>query len=274
MAFELPEAKTIAAQMDAELKGKTLRQVVLSPDCASLIRQGFVNLDKVDLSGKTIAGVTWEGKWIFIRLEPDWNLMIAIESSGRILLQRPAEPRPDKFRARLEFSDGCALTVHIIAWGFIRAARDAELPALNYPGKLGISPIDAGQFTPVALDEILERSPNKILKAVVTDQRVIAGIGIGYMQDILYRARLHPGRKAGSLTAEERQRLYTAIVETLNESVQQGGSALELNLYAHPGGYARRMGSHRQGQPCPVCGERIQKVNVSGACFICPGCQK
>lgn len=149
-----------------------------------------------------------------------------------------------------------------------------ELPALNYPGKLGISPIDAGQFTPGAFAEILEHAHNKILKAVVTDQRVIAGIGIGYMQDILYRSRLHPGRKAGSLTAEERQRLYAAIVETLSESVRQGGSALELDLYAHPGGYARRMSSHQQGQPCPVCRARIEKVNVSGACFICPGCQK
>jgi len=274
MAFELPEAVTLASQMDAELRGKMIHQVVLSPDCASLIRQGFVNLDRVDLSGKTIRQVDSQGKWIFIHLEPDWNLMLAIESSGRILYQRPGEPRPDKFRARLEFADGSALTVHIIAWGFVRAARDGELASLNYPGQLGLSPVDRRQLTPNAFDGILDRSPKKILKVILTDQRTLAGIGIGYLQDILYQAHLHPGRKAASLAAPERQTLFDAIFETLGQAVRLGGSAFEVDLYGRPGGYVRRMGSHLQGQPCPVCGALIQKVSVSGAaCFICPSCQ-
>jgi formamidopyrimidine-DNA glycosylase len=274
MAFEFPETVTLAGQMDPELRGKTIGQVILSPDCASLIRQGFVNLDRVDLGGKTVSGVTSQGKWIFIHLQPDWNLMVAIESSGKVLFQRPGEPRPEKFRVRLEFEDGSALTVHIIAWGFVRAARDRELAGLNYPGPLGISAVDRRQFTPDAFDAILDRSPKKILKAILTDQRTIAGIGIGYLQEILYRARLHPGRKAGGLDAAERQRLYGAVLETLEEAVRLGGSALEVDLHGRPGGYPRRMGSHLLGQPCPVCGDIIQKVSVAGAaCFVCPGCQ-
>src|SRR5512135_807959 len=113
MAFELPEAVTVARQMDRELRGKIIRRLVLSPDCASLIRQGFVNLEAVDLTGRVVGPVTSQGKWIFLRLEPDWFFVIALESSGKILFHRVGAAQPEKYRLLVEFDGGDRLTIHI-----------------------------------------------------------------------------------------------------------------------------------------------------------------
>ena len=275
MAFELPEAVTVARQMNRELQGKIIQRVVLSQDCASLIRQGFVNLDAVDLARKTVGPVTSQGKWIFMRLEPDWFLMFALESSGKILFRPLGAPQPEKFRVLVEFASGEGLAVHIQGWGFARAAQEGELKKLAYPGKLGLAPLDESQFSAEIFDRLLEHDHNKVLKAILTDQRQIAGIGIGYFQEIMYRAYLHPKRKAGMLQPAERAQLFAAIRATLGEAVGLGGSAGEVDLYGRPGGYQRQMGSHLLGRPCPRCGTVVEKVSVAGgACCVCPECQK
>ncbi len=275
MAFELPEAVTVARQMDQVLPGKTILRVVLSQDCASLIRQGFVNLDAVDLTGKAVGPVTSQGKWIFVRLEPDWFLTLALESSGKILFHPVGSPSPEKFRVWFAFASGEGLSLHLQGWGFARAAQQDELKTWAYPGHLGLNPLDAAQLSDEAFAHLLGLGEKKVLKAILTDQRQIAGIGIGYCQEILYRAGLHPQRKAGSLAPVERAKLLSSIRTTLGEAVSLGGSSTEVDLYGHPGGYQRQMGSHRLGSPCPRCGTAIEKVNVAGGtCCVCPGCQK
>ncbi len=275
MAFELPEAVTVAQQMDRELPGKTIRRVVLSTDCASLIRQGFVNLDAVDLGGKTAGRVTSQGKWIFVRLEPDWFLTLALESSGKILFRPVGAARPEKYRLLVEFASGDGFSLHIQGWGFVRAAQQDVLKTWAYPGPLGVDPLDEVQLSGESFERLLEKGNNKVLKAILTDQRQVAGIGIGYCQEICYRAGLHPGRKAGSLSPAEKEELLEVLRSTLGEAVRLGGSASEEDFYGHPGGYARRMGSHMLGLPCRRCGAAIEKVSVAGgACCICPNCQK
>ncbi len=275
MAFELPEAVTVSRQMDKELRGKVIRRLVLSPDCASLIRQGFVNLDAVDLSGKMVGPVTSQGKWIFVRLGPDWLFTLALESSGKILFHPAGAIQPEKYRLLVEFDSGEGLTVHLQGWGFARAAREVEIKKWAYPGQLGLDPLDETQLSAKVFDGLLAKQQNKVLKAILTDQRQIAGIGIGYCQEILYRAYLHPKRKAGTLTAAEREQLLSGVRATLSEAVRLGGSAAEVDLYGRPGGYQRQMGSHLLGLPCPRCGTVVEKVSAAGgACCVCPGCQK
>ncbi len=275
MAFELPEAVTVARQMDCELPGKKIQRVVLSADCASLIRQGFVNLDAVDLTGKTAGPVTSQGKWIFVRLEPDWFLTLALESSGKILFCAAGSAQPEKFRLRVAFASGEEFTLHLQGWGFARAAQQDVLKKWAYPGQLGLDPLDEQQLSGESFERLLEQNRNKVLKAILTDQRQIAGIGIGYCQEILFRTGLHPKRKAGSLAPAERVQLLSALRITLGEAVRLGGSASEVDFYGRPGGYPRQMGSHMLGLPCPRCGTAIEKVSVAGgACCICPACQK
>jgi formamidopyrimidine-DNA glycosylase len=275
MAFELPEACNVARQMDAALSGKYLQDAVLSPACASLIRQGFINLAEYDLVGRKVESVFSRGKWIFTRLEPDLHFLVALESGGKILYHSVKGEGPAKFHVCMEFKDGSLLTIWILGWGFAKAAWEQELVELAYPGQLGLSPLDPGEFTSGAFAAILEKNSNKTLKAVLMDQRQIAGIGNGYNQEILFLSGLHPKRKAGSLSYMERQMLYQVLVSTLQQAVQQRGSDREFDLYGTPGDYHRQMGEHMKGKPCPVCATQIEKINVSGgSMYICPVCQK
>ena len=274
MAFELPEAMTVARQMDSELRGVTIRGVHLAERCASLIKQGFINLHEVDIAGRRVESVESKGKWIFVKLDQEMLLLFALETGGKLLLHRQVESLPPKFHVRLDFGDGSFLTEQIVGWGWAKAVKKDELELHRYPGKLGLSPVDSDAFTFESLCAVLDRYPGKAVKYVMLEQGSIAGIGNGYLQDILFRAGIHPKRKAGQLSREERLNLYDAVVGTLSEAVRLGGSGFEHDLYGSPGRYERVMGGHMKGKPCPRCGRTIEKLRVLGSnCYVCPKCQ-
>lgn len=275
MAFELPEAVYLSRQLNEVLSGRRIIHVHTRPACESLIRQGFVNLDEFSLERKAIDHVFSQGKWIFFRLRPDLNLMVALETGGKFSYYHFSDTIPDRFHIRLDFDDDTILVIQILGWGFAKVARDRNLASLTYPGKLGISPIDPNEFTYNAFCRILDLWEKKIIKDVITDQRSIAGIGNGYLQDILFSAKIHPKRKTGELIEKERKTLFTIIPSILNEAIQLGGSEFEYDLYGQPGGYQRKMSGQMNGKPCPKCDTLIEKITVSGAtCYICPSCQK
>ncbi|MCL4562274.1 MAG: Fpg/Nei family DNA glycosylase [Chloroflexi bacterium] len=275
MAFELPEALTVARQMEAVLPGLTIQSVTLSPACDHLIRQGFINLDQIDLAGSTISGVAGRGKWIFTHLDTDVYFLIALETGGKVLYHPSGSPVPPKFHLRFDFTGGSSLTVFILGWGFAKAVPAVQLEQTRYPGRLGVSPLDPLEFTPQRLGEMLAAGGMKNCKGVLLDQWQLAGIGNGYLQDILYTAGIHPKRKTPSLSKEETGRLYGAIQAVLSEAVRLNGSRQECDLYGAPGGYARLMGEGMNGKPCPKCGTPIEKIGVQGSsCTICPSCQK
>jgi formamidopyrimidine-DNA glycosylase len=275
MALELPEALSLARQMDEALSGKRIDRVHLAEKCASLILQGFMNLHQVSLTGKRIESVISQGKWIHVRLQPDTILLFALETGGKLLFHASEASLPEKFHVRLDFDDGTFLTEQIVGWGWARAVRADKLAVHRYPGVQGLSPVDETEFTLQALNKILEQHGGKNLKRVLLDQASIAGIGNGYLQDILFGARLHPKRKAAGLDSGERMALYRAIREILAEAIRLRGRDTEVDLYGNPGGYKAVLDRHMKGQPCPGCGAAIEKLNVSGSsCYVCPACQK
>jgi formamidopyrimidine-DNA glycosylase len=101
------------------------------------------------------------------------------------------------------------------------------------------------------------------------------GVGNGYLQDILFRAKVHPRKRCVDLTDKERKALYTAIRETLKQAVELGGRDTEFDLYNRPGKYKRILDSRQVGKPCPECGTPIEKMQyLGGAAYYCPSCQK
>lgn len=274
MAVELPEALKLATQMNDELVGKTIARVHLR-DCDSLVRQGFVNLHEVDVANKTISSVAAKGKWILVKLEPDMYLLCALETGGKILYHPDEASSPDKYNVRFDFADGSFLTERIVGWGWAKAVREDELESHRYPGKIGVSPVDSEAFSFQRFCDIFDGYGKKAVKYILLRHEEIAGIGNGYLQDILFRAKVHPKRKAGEMSEEERMLLYTAIVETLNEAVRLGGRDTEYDLFGNPGGYRAMLGKHMKRQPCPECGTLIEKLSVLGSsCYVCPSCQK
>ena len=99
-------------------------------------------------------------------------------------------------------------------------------------------------------------------------------MGNGCLQDILFRARLHPRRKVVDIADDEQRALYDAIKRTLNQMIDLGGRSSEVDLYGNKGGYVRILDSKTKGTPCPECGTTIEKIQyLGGACYFCPTCQ-
>ena len=133
MALELPEALTIARQMDAKIKGETITQLHLSDTCTSLIRQGFINLHQVDLDNHIVASVTSQGKWVFVNLEPEFYLLFALETGGKLLYHFPdLSSLQGKYHVKVNFSDGSSVTEAITGWGWAKAFNAHDLAFQRY----------------------------------------------------------------------------------------------------------------------------------------------
>ena len=167
------------------------------------------------------------------------------------------------------------MTFNLQMWGFVSLLEKSELAKHPY-AEVGVPPLSDG-FTPERFDQLLEEYPEKTKKGIkgfLVTSKHVHGIGNSYLQDILFRAKIHPTRKIPTLNHNERHGLFTAIQETMAEAIRLGGREDERDLFDHPGGYARLMSNQSAGQPCPDCGTLIQKLSyLGGACYLCPTCQ-
>ncbi len=113
------------------------------------------------------------------------------------------------------------------------------------------------------------------LKAFLATEQRIPGLGNGVLQDILFRAGLHPRRKVAGLDEGARGALFAALTTTLADMFKGGGRDTEHDLFGNAGGYRTRMSKNTAGQPCPACGSLIQKqAFLGGSIYFCPGCQE
>jgi len=115
------------------------------------------------------------------------------------------------------------------------------------------------------------------IKPFLLNQKRIAGIGNVYVQDPLFKARIHPLRPINTLSDDEVTALWQALRETLQESIHRGGSAWEFNLYGEKGSWGESflLVGYREGQPCPACGTAVVKIKMgSTSSYICPACQR
>jgi formamidopyrimidine-DNA glycosylase len=274
--IEMPEATTIAHQMQESLVGKTIQHFMRGP----LVHK-FLWLSKsaeeydAFLSGGQITDAESYGRSIYLHVG-EADLLWFGEFGGRILYHPQGEPLPAKYHLRWDFADGSAMTFTMQMWGFVGLLARSELAAHPY-AEVGIPPLSE-RFTSERFDQLLEEYPEKTKKGIkgfLVTSKHVNGIGNGYLQDILFRAKIHPSLKIPALTTENRQKLHTAIQNTMAEAIRLSGREDERDLFDHPGGYQRLMSSQTVGQPCPICSTPIQKISyLGGACYLCPSCQE
>jgi formamidopyrimidine-DNA glycosylase len=265
---ELPEVETIRAQLAPRLTGRSLVRVeILDP---RLTRP--IDLFEVaeELEGDSVVAVERRGKYLVLRLESGLALLVHLRMTGGFGF----EPATHE-RAVLELDDGTRLVYRDVRrFGTWLVVEDAELDpylaAKNGPEPLG------RRFTTEWLASSLARR-RAPLKAVLLDQRVVAGLGNIYADEALWRARLNPLRRADGLDEEEVARLRRAIRAALRTGIERQGST--LSTYATPRGEPGSMQKEfrvygRDGLPCPRCRTPIAKTRVGGrGTWFCPACQ-
>jgi len=279
MSIELPEAKILAEQMNNELRGKCIRNYCLR-DYERLQRIGFMNKDIKSfdqLVNRKVESVISRGNAIRVRLDGKLNIILSPEYGGEVFYHSHESTSPDKFHLRIDFSDESALTVRLTSMGGIHVFRDDEL-INSYMFKRDfnpeiLSPIDE-TFTFNTFSKLLQDN-NKALKSVLVGKdAVLVGLSNSAFQDIIYRAKLHPKRKASELNSDEQKALFNAIKLVLQERIRLNGKDQFLDLYQKQGRYIPAMGPNMRNQNCPVCRTPIEELSLGGGkVFVCPKCQ-
>jgi formamidopyrimidine-DNA glycosylase len=270
---ELPEIYVLARQMNAQLKGKKIVATeVRQEKCLNMPAKDFSAL----LEGKTIGRITPRGKWIITALEPEACFLLSLGMGGEVRYHKPGEAAQDKCQLKLDFDDGSSLSIGFWWFGYAHATTKAGLEAHKMTASLGPSPLDDPAFTRERFSGLV-RGSRKTIKSLLTDQKIIAGIGNVYVQDILFSARLNPARKGSEMSEVEIEKLFTVIGSNLQAAVEMRGLKYERDLYGQSGGLEQShfLVGYKEGQPCPVCGSIIEKIKTgSTSSYICPHCQR
>jgi formamidopyrimidine-DNA glycosylase len=259
---ELPEIQALAERIEAQLSGAELVQ--LEPLSFSALKT--VAPSPADVLGKRLTSVGRRGKYLDVSLE-SVHLLVHLSQGGRIdFLPASSSGRPKGGVLRLRFDREPVLLVKEFGterkagWWLLADGDEGPL------AKLGPDP-----FSEEFRDLIMSGDDTGRLHPMLRDQRRVAGIGRGYSDDVLHRAKLSPFRSLASLDQTERARLLEAVRSVLEEG-------LEVER-RREGGLPPKLGDHwivhkKSGTPCPVCGSDLRRVSYeSHEVTYCPTCQ-
>jgi len=275
--IELPEAVTIARQLNETIKDKRIVEgnAGESPHKWVFYKPSREKLAKLFLK-KSIGEVFSAGRSIHIGLEPNQELVID-EFGGKLLYHDPGAGLPKKYHLFLKFEDDSFFTVAIQGWGFISTLTEWEQSKWVILRSNAISPFGV-KFTSerfIDLFECYEDKENNSIKTFFTNGKSVAGIGNSYLQDILFRAKVNPKRKVADISAREKKALYKAVKDTIEQAIRQNGRTSERDIFDKPGHYSPILDRYAVDKPCPNCGTAIQKISyLGGSCYICPQCQR
>lgn len=286
---ELPEVETVRAGLSNLIVGKEIAAV--SSDWPKSFPNAPADARKF-LIGSKVVIVARRAKVLIVGLSSKYSLVIHLKMTGQLVFQgkgvhfgagHPSDSLvgelPDRStRVILDFTDGSKLFFNDQRkFGWMRLMPSEELVNLDFFKKVGPEPLSA-DFTWQLMRERLSRRRNTNIKAALLDQTVIAGVGNIYADESLWGAKIHPSTKVSDLSDKNFNDLYKSLRSILRLAIEKGGSSDRnyVNAEGKRGSYLSFASVfRREGQPCPRCGNIIEKTRVAGrGTHICPVCQK
>jgi formamidopyrimidine-DNA glycosylase len=268
---ELPEVETVVRSLTGELVGRLVVSVALRE---RRLRGGVPRDFPARLEGRRIIRLARRGKYVLAWLDDGAVFLVHLGMTGQLTLA--AASRPDRVHDHvvIALDDGRLLTFND-ARRFGRVAVVAG-DALRDEAGEGVDPLTEA-FTADALFGLSRRRRTSV-KALLMDQRRVAGLGNIYVNEILFHAAIRPGRRAGRLARTECERLVASTRRVLAEAIERGGSSISdyRDGLGRLGEFQSRHHVYdRAGEPCRRCATRIRKrVHAGRSSFYCPRCQR
>ena len=281
---ELPEVETVRTGLAPVMEGQVIaRAEVNRPDLRWPFPDGMADR----LTGRRVTALRRRSKYILADLDSGETLLIHLGMSGRMLISgsevggfyhdHPAPAKHDHVvlhmgqGARITFNDARRFG----AMDLMPTDRQEDHWLIR---DLGPEPLGNSFDEDYLVARLKGR--NTPIKSALLDQRLVAGLGNIYVCEVLFRAGIHPARKAGRISAARVRSLVPLIRDVLTEAIAAGGSSLrdyrqadgELGYFQH--GFQTY---DREGAPCltPDCTGRIRRIVQSGrSSFFCPTCQR
>lgn len=288
---ELPEVETIRLGLQTYLVGHTIENI-------DVRKPKILYGDTTHAMGAKVIGVRRFGKGLVMDLDNDYSIAIHVKMTGQLIYFGPSRPKHVKLEAAKVGATLPHIHTHVIfhldkdsilyyndirRFGWIKIVKTEDVAELSFFKNLGPEPPIVASIPgrPVLTLEqfaaILKKAKGPI-KPLLMDQKKIGGIGNIYANDALFVAKIHPQRSANSLTEQEVEKLYEAIVTVMKKGVKAGGASewQYVNALGSTGSYQNFFQVYgKHGKPCPVCGTTVEKIVVGGrGTFFCPHCQK
>jgi formamidopyrimidine-DNA glycosylase len=271
---ELPEVETVVRELRPRLVGRRIAQVQVGK---RPLRRRWRAQWGPELVGKRVQEIRRRGKWILLCLDQECHLVLHLGMTGQLTVEPAHAPVRnhthllfglDRGGKQLRFRD-----VRRFGSATLFAAPE-EVEQFFLESGLGPEPFD---LNPKYWQERLADSM-RCLKAILLDQRVVAGVGNIYADESLFEARLHPALVGKDTTGRQAQRLRKAIVAVLHRAIDKRGSSIRdyIGGSGRKGEFQEEFCVYgRTGLPCLCCGKAIVCVRLAGrSTHYCPRCQK
>lgn len=274
---ELPEVETTRRHVAPVLEGAVIKSVVLGRE--RMARRNRRSSDIADrLVGRRIGRVGRRGKFLLIEVEGDLTWVIHLGMSGRIRIADSGDPLEPHAHLVVHTEEGSEIRfIDPRTFGFIAVFTPEELAADSLAG-LGRDALDELPTGDELAGILAGRKAS--VKALLLDQRILAGLGNIYADEVLFRAGIRPDRPGGDVTRGEINALLAAIPEVLAAGIEMGGTSLDDLAYLLPDGRAgdyldRLMVYGRTDEPCLTCGTPIERIVIAArSSHFCPHCQR
>jgi formamidopyrimidine-DNA glycosylase len=272
---ELPEVETVRTSLEPSTVGRTIVGLRI---CAfeGVVGEEDSEVVAARLRGRRIVGLRRRGKYLIADLDDGSSLLIHLRMTGNLVHVKSGAASERFEHLAIVLNDGTELRfADQRKFGRVLHVPASEIAALDM--RLGPEPLSPA-FTADALAHSLARRTGR-LKSVLLDQALVAGLGNIYVDEALFRARLHPLRDANQLGPGEVRRLHHAIRAVLREGLANRGTSFSTfrDGYGTSGDNQNNLrvyGRGASGAPCLRCGGPIIRLTIGGrGSHLCPHCQ-
>ena len=270
---ELPEVETVRRGLEKLILGKKISSIEVH--YPKMIKTDLEEFQK-ELPGQVIQSMGRRGKYLLFHLT-DRVLISHLRMEGKYFYYPDQVPERKHAHILIHFEDGGTLVYEDVRkFGTMELLAPKLLEAYFVTKKLGPEPTEQ-DFDLARLKLALKKS-KKPIKSHLLNQTLVAGLGNIYVDEVLWRAKIHPFRSSNSLSSQEARKVHDETIKVLGQAVEKGGST--IRTYTNAFGEDGTMQEFHQvydkaGQACSRCGAIIEKIQLGGrGTHFCPKCQR
>ena len=270
---ELPEVETVRRGLEKLILGKKISNIDIR--YPKMIKTDLHEFQK-EMPGQVIQSMGRRGKYLLFYLS-DKILISHLRMEGKYFYYPDQVPERKHAHVLIHFEDGGTLVYEDVRkFGTLELLAPELLDSYFISKKLGPEPtekdFDLGSF------KLALKKSKKPIKSHLLDQTLVAGLGNIYVDEVLWRAKVHPSRTSNSLTSQEARKVHDETINVLGQAVEKGGST--IRTYTNAFGEDGTMQEFHQvydkaGQACSRCETIIEKIQLGGrGTHFCPKCQR
>lgn len=270
---EMPEVETVRCGLNSQVKGRKITNVEIRyPDLIT----GDVNQFIEFVTDATITDVGRRAKFLLIHLNNGYTIISHLRMEGRYRISADPSAIDKHSHAIFTLDNGQKMIYNDVRkFGRMQLWNTDDLDNNKSLQKLGPEPLSK-PFTFALLKPRIMRH-HKDIKTVLLDQSVMSGLGNIYVDEVLWKAKIHPQTPSNHLSDTDIQNIIELSNQEMKKAIEAGGSTIRsyIDATGHKGNMQNSLKVYgKEGTPCPRCGTNIVKIKVSGrGTHFCPKCQ-